>query len=71
MKQEIESLRELREIAGKTQAEVAVTLKIKQPSISKIEKQADMYLSTFAEWTDDATEGARALEGGRDDHGLI
>jgi hypothetical protein len=46
-KQEVESLRELREIAGKAQVEVAAALNIKQPSVSKIEKQADMYLSTL------------------------
>jgi DNA-binding XRE family transcriptional regulator len=47
LKQEVEGLRELRQIAGKAQADVAATLNIKQPSVSKIEKQADMYLSTL------------------------
>ena len=47
MKQEVEGLRELRELTGKAQADVASALKIKQPSVSKIEKQADMYLSTL------------------------
>lgn len=47
LKQEVESLRELRDIAGKAQADIAMALKIKQPSISKIEKQTDMYLSTL------------------------
>ncbi|MER9025610.1 helix-turn-helix domain-containing protein [Mesorhizobium sp. M0815] len=47
LRQEIEGLRELRRIAGKAQAEVAAALNIKQPSVSKIEKQADMYLSTL------------------------
>ena len=47
LKQEVETLRELRQIAGEAQAEVAAALKIKQPSVSKIEKQADMYLSTL------------------------
>jgi hypothetical protein len=47
LKQEIESLRELREIAGKAQIDVAAALKIKQPSVSKIENQTDMYLSTL------------------------
>ena len=46
-KDEIESLGELRKAAGKAQAEIAATLKIKQPSVSKIEKQTDMYLSTL------------------------
>jgi predicted XRE-type DNA-binding protein len=47
LRQEVEGLRELRLIAGKAQADIATALKIKQPSVSKIEKQADMYLSTL------------------------
>jgi DNA-binding XRE family transcriptional regulator len=47
LRQEVESLRELRRIAGKAQADIARALGIKQPSVSKIEKQADMYLSTL------------------------
>ena len=47
MKGEVEGLRELRQIAGRAQADVARTLKIKQPSVSKIENQVDMYLSTL------------------------
>lgn len=47
MKAEVESLRELRRVAGKAQADIASALKIKQPSVSKIEKQTDMYLSTL------------------------
>jgi len=47
LKQEVESLRELRRLAGKAQTDVAAALKIAQPSVSKIEKQADMYLSTL------------------------
>ncbi|OYX32225.1 MAG: XRE family transcriptional regulator [Brevundimonas subvibrioides] len=52
LKQEVESLRELRQIAGKAQAEIATTLHIKQPSVSKIEKQADMYLSTLRSYVE-------------------
>ncbi len=52
LKQEVESLRELRQIAGKAQAEIATTLKIKQPSVSKIEKQTDMYLSTLRSYVE-------------------
>ncbi|WBU65613.1 XRE family transcriptional regulator [Paracoccus aerodenitrificans] len=44
---EVEGLRALRQIAGKAQADVAAALRIKQPSVSKIENQADMYLSTL------------------------
>ena len=47
LRQEVEGLRELRQIAGKAQEDVAGALNIKQPSVSKIEKQADMYLSTL------------------------
>ena len=47
MKDEVEGLRELRQVAGKAQADIATALNIKQPSVSKIEKQADMYLSTL------------------------
>lgn len=46
-KKQVKSLRDLRLIAGKTQADVAAALQVKQPSVSKIEKQDDMYLSTL------------------------
>lgn len=52
MKAEVESLGELRRAAGKAQAEIASTLGIKQPSVSKIEKQADMYLSTLRSYVE-------------------
>jgi hypothetical protein len=52
MKADVESLGELRRVAGKAQAEIASTLKIKQPSVSKIEKQADMYLSTLKSYVE-------------------
>ena len=47
LRQEVEGLRALRLIAGKAQADIALALNIKQPSVSKIEQQADMYLSTL------------------------
>ncbi len=47
IKDEVEGLRELRQVAGKAQANIAAALDIKQPSVSKIEKQTDMYLSTL------------------------
>lgn len=52
LKQEVESLRELRHIAGRAQAEIATALNIKQPSVSKIERQADMYLSTLRSYVE-------------------
>lgn len=47
LRQEVEGLRELRPIAGKAQLEIATALNVKRPSVSKIEKQTDMYLSTL------------------------
>src|SRR5882757_4027484 len=52
LKDEVESLRALREAAGKAQADIAAALKIKQPSVSKIEKQTDMYLSTLRSYVE-------------------
>ncbi|UEM20938.1 helix-turn-helix domain-containing protein [Skermanella mucosa] len=52
LKRDVECLRELRQIAGKAQADIAATLNIKQPSVSKIEKQADMYLSTLRSYVE-------------------
>lgn len=52
MRQEVEGLRELRQIAGKAQEDIANALNIKQPSVSKIEKQADMYLSTLRSYVE-------------------
>ena len=52
LRQEVEGLRELRQIAGKAQADIATALNIKQPSVSKIEKQADLYLSTLRRYVE-------------------
>ncbi len=43
---------QLRQIAGKGQADIASALNIKQPSVSKIEKQTDMYLSTLRSYVE-------------------
>ena len=40
-------LSEIRKLAGKSQREVAEELGIKQPSLSKLEKQSDMQISTL------------------------
>jgi transcriptional regulator with XRE-family HTH domain len=40
-------LREVRQLAGKSQQQVAKALGIKQPSLSKLEKQSDMQISTL------------------------
>jgi len=52
LRDEVESLSELRRVAGKAQIEIAAALNIKQPSVSKIEKQADMYLSTLRSYVE-------------------
>ncbi|WP_231868485.1 XRE family transcriptional regulator [Gluconobacter japonicus] len=52
LKEQVESLSELRRLAGKAQAEIASILNVKQPSVSKIEKQADMYLSTLRSYVE-------------------
>ena len=52
LKQEVEGLRELRQAAGKAQIDIAAALNIKQPSVSKIERQADMYLSTLRSYVE-------------------
>lgn len=52
LREEVEGLRELRQIAGKGQADIASALNIKQPSVSKIEKQTDMYLSTLRSYVE-------------------
>lgn len=50
--EEVESLSELRRMTGKAQVEIASALRVKQPSISKIEKQTDMYLSTLRSYVE-------------------
>jgi transcriptional regulator with XRE-family HTH domain len=40
-------LSEIRKLAGKSQREVATALGIKQPSLSKLEGQSDMQISTL------------------------
>jgi transcriptional regulator with XRE-family HTH domain len=40
-------LSEIRKLAGKSRREVADALGIKQPSLSKLEKQSDMQISTL------------------------
>jgi DNA-binding XRE family transcriptional regulator len=52
LKNEVESLQALRKAAGKAQTDIASSLNITQPSVSKIEKQADMYLSTLRSYVE-------------------
>ncbi|HEX5280232.1 MAG TPA: XRE family transcriptional regulator [Micropepsaceae bacterium] len=52
LRKEVQSLAALRKAAGKAQVDVATSLKISQPSVSKIERQTDMYLSTLRNYVE-------------------
>lgn len=52
LRQEVEGLRELHQIAGKAQSDIATPLNIEQPTVSRMEQQADMYLSTFRSYVE-------------------
>ena len=52
LKGEVETLQALRRAAGKAQTEIASSLHTSQPSVSKIEKQTDMYLSTLRNYVE-------------------
>ena len=51
---EVEGLKALRKLAERSQEEMAAKLKIKQPSVHKIEKQTDLYLSTLRRYVEAA-----------------
>lgn len=51
---EVEGLKALRQLAERSQVEMATTLKIKQPSVHKIERQTDLYLSTLRRYVEAA-----------------
>ena len=44
---EVEGLKALRKLARRSQEQIAQSLGIKQPSVLKIERQTDLYLSTL------------------------
>jgi len=44
---EVEGLKALRKLARRSQEQIAQSLGVKQPSVLKIERQADLYLSTL------------------------
>lgn len=52
LRDEVESLQQLRRAAGRAQIHIAAALRIKQPSVSKIEKQTDLYLSTLRSYVE-------------------
>ncbi len=51
---EVEGLKELRRLAERSQVEIARALGIKQPSVVKIERQTDLYLSTLRRFVEAA-----------------
>jgi transcriptional regulator with XRE-family HTH domain len=52
--EEVEGLKAVRKLAGKTQEQIAAALGKKQPSVQKIESQADLYVSTLRRFVEAA-----------------
>lgn len=51
---EVEGLKAFRQLAQRSQEQMAESLGIKQPSVHKIEKQTDLYLSTLRRFVEAA-----------------
>jgi transcriptional regulator with XRE-family HTH domain len=51
---EIEGLKALRQLAERSQEQIVQALGIKQPSVLKIERQTDLYLSTLRRFVEAA-----------------
>ena len=51
---EVEGLKALRKLARRSQEQIAQTLGVKQPSVLKMERQADLYLSTLRRFVEAA-----------------
>jgi hypothetical protein len=51
---ELDGLKAVRKLAGKTQEQIAVALGKKQPSVQKMEAQADYYVSTLRRFVEAA-----------------
>jgi len=54
LSREIEGLKALRQLANRSQEQIAQRLGIKQPSVLKIERQTDLYLSTLRRFVEAA-----------------
>ena len=54
LSREIEGLKALRQLANRSQEQIAQSLGIKQPSVLKIERQTDLYLSTLRRFVEAA-----------------
>ena len=51
---EVEGLKALRKLAARSQDQLAQSLGVKQPSVLKIERQTDLYLSTLRRFVEAA-----------------
>jgi DNA-directed RNA polymerase specialized sigma24 family protein len=51
---EVEGLKALRQLAERSQEQIAQALGIKQPAVVKIERQTDLYLSTLRRFVEAA-----------------
>lgn len=51
---EVEGLKALRQLAERSQEQIAESLGVKQPSVHKIERQTDLYLSTLRRFVEAA-----------------
>ena len=54
LSREIKGLKALRKLADRSQEQIAQSLGIKQPSVLKIERQTDLYLSTLRRFVEAA-----------------
>lgn len=54
LRREVEGLKALRLLADRSQEQIAAALGIKQPSVLKIERQTDLYLSTLRRFVEAA-----------------
>ncbi|HVI06080.1 MAG TPA: XRE family transcriptional regulator [Sphingomicrobium sp.] len=51
---EVEGLKALRQLAERSQEQMAASLGVKQPSVHKMERQTDLYLSTLRRFVEAA-----------------
>ena len=54
LQREVAGLKALRKLAARSQEQIAQALGIKQPSVLKMERQADLYLSTLRRFVEAA-----------------
>jgi DNA-binding XRE family transcriptional regulator len=54
IRREVDGLKALRKLAKRSQVQIAESLGVKQPSVLKIERQTDLYLSTLRRFVEAA-----------------